>query len=403
MISKDSPRDLQNFNHHQIPMATNQTNIKVISYVTDLLAAANIGISNDAQNAKNDWDIIIKHPGFYDRLVKNGSLGLGESYMDGWWECKDLEGFFQRVIEADLSTKFYSQLRLDNIFELARIKLLPSADPYEVGRKHYDNGNDLYENMLGTSMAYSCAYYKDTDKLDEAQVAKYELICQKLHLEKGMTIIDIGCGWGGLLVYMVEKYGVKATGLTVSTEQKKYIELTYPELDIEIHLLDYQEYCAVTTQEYDRVVSVGMFEHVGLSRYPEFMVCSKQLLRDGGLFLLHTIGNKRTDTGRDPWIDTYIFPNGKIPSATQITAVIENRFALEDWHNFGLYYEKTLLAWLENFQNSWPKIKDNYGDRFYRMWTYYLLSCAGAFKARKLELWQIVLSKNSNEVYQGVR
>ncbi len=384
-------------------MSINTPNLKIINYVTDLLAIAGITIVTDNQSTKNDWDIIIKHPGFYDRLVKHGSLGLGESYMDGWWECKDLEGFFERVIKFDLGDKYYGKLRLDNIFEMARVKLLPSSDPYEVGRKHYDNGNDLYENMLGSSMAYSCGYYKDTDKLDEAQIAKYQLICDKLHLEKGMSVIDIGSGWGGLLAYMVQKYEVKATGLTVSVEQKKYVELTYPELEIDIHLLDYQEYCSVSDQEFDRVVSVGMFEHVGLSNYKDYMMSCKKLLKDDGLSLLHTIGNKKTDTGRDPWIDTYIFPNGKIPSASQITNSFEGLLVLEDWHNFGLYYEKTLLDWLENFRTNWPKIKDNYGDRFYRMWTYYLLSCAGAFRAKKLELWQIVLSKNPTKVYKGVR
>jgi cyclopropane-fatty-acyl-phospholipid synthase len=339
--------------------------IQTIQALTDLLATADIKF-----NGQNDWDIQVKHESFYDRLIKDGSLGLGEAYMDGWWECKDIEGLVFRLLSNNIHTKYNQVINKGNFFDILKIKFNPNVDPYEIGRKHYDNGNDLYEAMLGPTMTYSCGYWKDAKTLDEAQTAKFELICRKLHLQEGMTVIDIGCGWGGLLAYMVDKYQVIATGLTVSAEQKKFIDEKYQNRNITVHLMDYQEFCQVTTEQYDRVVSVGMFEHVKKHDYTNYMKCSHSLLKDNGYFLLHTIGNKQNSNINDDWLGTYIFPNGEIPAASQLIGASESIFILEDWQNFGLYYETTLLAWEKNFEQSWPSLKDKYGDRFYRDTTY---------------------------------
>lgn len=373
-------------------------NPHTIQKIHDLFAEAGITI-----NGHEDWDIQIKHHAFYDRLIRDGSMGFGESYMDGWWECKDLEEMLWRIFHYGIHEKYKSIISVRTIFDLTKARLTAAKDPYEIGRKHYDTGNDLFERMLGKSMAYSCGYWNEANSLDEAQEAKYELICKKLQLEPKMSVIDIGCGWGGLLAYMVEKYQVRAVGLTVAAEQKKYIDEVHSKLNIETHLMDYREFCKVNQEQFDRVVSVGMFEHVGLDNYLAFMESCYQLLSDDGLFLLHTIGNQISDNSKDEWLDTYIFPNGKIPSLVQLAAPTEGLFVMEDWHNFGLDYEKTLLAWFENFDSTWDQIKDRYGERFYRMWKLYLLGCAARFRSRHLHLWQIVFSKGRPETYRGVR
>jgi cyclopropane-fatty-acyl-phospholipid synthase len=338
-------------------------------------------------------------------LIKDGSIGLGESYMDSWWEVKDIEMFFSKLLKHNVHEALMKILSADTLFDLIKVKLSKTpVDPYNVARAHYDIGNDLYSVMLGKAMAYSCGYWQKGDDLDAAQEHKFELICKKLHLKAGMTVIDIGCGWGGLLVYMAKNYGVKAVGLTVSVEQKKLIEEKYADVDITVHLKDYQEFAEISTDKFDRIVSVGMFEHVGLKNYKTFMEKCDQLLKDDGLFLLHTIGSNENDDTKEPWMDKYIFPDGKLPGPVQIIGATEDIFVLEDWHNFGINYNKTLCAWEKNFVANWPgELETKYGERFYRMWRYYLLSCAGAFSSNHLGLWQLVLSKGLPEVYEGVR
>ncbi|MDH7528362.1 MAG: cyclopropane fatty acyl phospholipid synthase, partial [Ignavibacteria bacterium] len=244
-------------------------------------------------------------------------------------------------------------------------------------------------NMLDKRMNYSCAYWKDATNLDEAQENKLELICKKLYLKPGMRVLDIGCGWGAFAKYAAEKYGVEVVGITVSKEQLKLAKELCDGLPVEIRLQDYRE----VNEKFDRIVSIGMFEHVGYKNYREYFKIAAKNLKDDGIFLLHTIGSNISTKSTDAWTHKYIFPNGMLPSLAQISKTVENLFVIEDVHNFGADYDKTLMAWYNNFKNNWHKLKDKYGERFYRMWEYFLLSCAGAFRARKNQLWQIVLSK----------
>jgi cyclopropane-fatty-acyl-phospholipid synthase len=204
-----------------------------------------------------------------------------------------------------------------------------------------------------------------------------------------MKVLDIGCGWGGFAKYAAEKYGANIHGITVSREQVKYAKKICQGLDVEIELKDYR----ALKEKFDCIVSIGMFEHVGCGNYRTFIKVVHQCLKADGLFLLHTIAGNNSVNSTDPWINKYIFPNSMLPSAKQITSATEGLFVLEDWHSFGQYYDKTLMAWYNNFIENWTKIKDEYDERFYRMWTYYLLSCAGSFRASRNRLWQIVLSK----------
>jgi cyclopropane-fatty-acyl-phospholipid synthase len=272
--------------------------------------------------------------------------------------------------------------------------------PLTIGRRHYDIGNDLFSLMLDKWMNYSCAYWKDAGDLDEAQESKMDLICRKLQLQPGMRILDVGCGWGGLAAYAAKHYDVEVVGITVSREQVKLARQRCEGLPVTIKLEDYRR----LTGTFDRIVSVGMFEHVGAGHYRTFMRMIRRCLAPEGLFLLHTIAGNRSVRSCDPWISRYIFPNSMLPSSRQISSAAEKLLVLEDWHSFGPYYDPTLLAWYQNFKANWDRIKHAYDGRFFRMWTYYLLACAGSFRARRNQVWQIVFSNNGvRSGYEGVR
>lgn len=351
--------------------------------VENHLARAGVRIDGD-----QPWDIHVYDPRLYRRILRHGSLGLSESFMDGWWDCDRLDELIHRVLRADLESAVRTRGEGIRTMIATWINLQARSRAFHIGRHHYDIGNDLYSRMLDRRMIYSCGYWRNASNLDEAQEAKLDLTCRKLHLEPGMRLLDIGCGWGGTARFAAERYGVSVVGITVSKRQATRAREVCRGLDVEIRLQDYRD----LTGTFDRIVSIGMFEHVGVKNYPCFFRVARERLRDDGLFLLHTIGNLRSVNHTDPWIDRHIFPNSMLPSAAQIAAAVEGRFVIEDWHNFGLDYDPTLMAWWENFRRHWPELRDRYDERFYRMWKFYLLSCAGSFRARKNQVWQIVLS-----------
>lgn len=343
-------------------------------------------------NGNNVYDPQIHNEDFYGRVLRQGSLGLGESYMDGWWDCEKLDQFFHKVFEVDLGRRVKNNWSL--AFQLARNFVFNTgrrSKAFEVGEKHYDIGNDLFRAMLDKRLTYTCGYWKDAKNLNEAQEAKLDLVCRKIGLRRGQRILDIGSGWGSFIGYAAEKYGASALGVTVSREQKELADKLYKDFPVETRLQDYRD--IDISEKFDHVASLGMFEHVVYKNYRIFMKVAHNALKDDGLFLLHTIGGNNSVRGGDPWGEKYIFPVGMIPSIKQIGESIEGLFVMEDWHNFGADYDKTLMAWHKNFEDNWDNIKLNYDERFYRMWRYFLLACAGSFRARKTQLWQIVLSK----------
>lgn len=359
---------------------------KYKSLVKELLSLAEIEI-----NGSNVWDIQVHDERFYKRAVTEVELGLGESYMDGWWDVEKLDEMIYRIIRTNLQNKVKRNLKI--ALQLAGFYLINMQARHRafiIGERHYDLGNDLFQNMLDKRMNYSCAYWKNAANLDEAQENKLELICKKLYLESGMRVLDIGCGWGAFGKYAAEKYGVEVVGITVSKEQVALGKELCKGLPVDLRLQDYRD----VNEKFDRIVSVGMIEHVGYKNYRTYFKVAERNLKDDGLFLLHTIGEVRSTKSTDAWTHKYIFPNGMLPSIAQLAKAVEGLFVVEDLHNFGADYDKTLLAWFENFHKNWEKIKHKYGERFYRMWKYFLLSSAGAFRARnKNQLWQIVLSK----------
>jgi cyclopropane-fatty-acyl-phospholipid synthase len=361
--------------------------------IAKLLSIAGIKI-----NGNNPWDIQIHNPKLYSRVLSGGTLALGEAYMGGWWDCRKLDEFFNRVLKAELDDEIKSRFIWD-VIKAKIMNLQSKSRAFEVGERHYDLDNELYRLMLDKRMIYSCGYWKNAKNLDQAQEAKLDLSCKKLNLKPGMRVLDIGCGWGGFAKYAAKKYKVKVVGITVSKEQAKLAQESCKGLPVEIRVQDYRD----LNEKFDSIISIGMFEHVGPKNYKEFMRIVHRCLKPSGLFLLHTIGNNKSYASPEPWMEKYIFPNHLVPSAKQITTAAEGLFVLEDWHNFGMDYDKTLLAWHANFIKNWPKLKGRYNERFFRMWTYYLLSCAGGFRARHNQLWQIVFSKEYKEEYRSIR
>jgi len=358
-----------------------------------LLAKADIEI--DGSRA---WDIQVRHNGLYRRVLLDGTLGLGEAYMDGWWECARIDLMMMRIMRSKVhhNVRSFSLRSLPQLYDFlftvcANLQKIKRA--FRVGEQHYDLSAELFEAMLDKRMIYSCGYWKTADTLAQAQEAKLKLVFDKLLLEPKMRVLDIGCGWGGAARYAAEHYDVSITGITISKEQAAYAKQRCRGLPIEIHLQDYRELNAT----YDRIYSIGMFEHVGYKNHRTYLQTVRNALIPDGLSVLHTIGNSTTRYITDPWIARYIFPNSLVPSAKQITAACEGLFVIEDWHNFGLDYATTLRAWFDNFDKHWAQLKRTYDERFYRMWKYYLLSCAGAFLARDCNTWQIVLSPNGTE------
>lgn len=363
--------------------------------VCELLQSANIEL-----NGNQAWDIQVHNEEFYSRVIKDGSLGFGEAYMDGWWSCQRIDMLFERIIKSGIQDKIKNDKWI--LFKILMYKLINSQSKHrslEVGRKHYDLGNDLFKNMLDIRMNYTCGYWRDATNLNEAQLAKLDIVCQKLMLKPGMTVLDIGCGFGAFAKYAAQNYGVKVTGVTISQQQCEYAKQNCAGLPVEILFQDYRD----IKGKFDRIVSLGMFEHVGAKNHRTYMKVANRCLNDDGLFLLHTIGDNVTSHLVDKWIGTYIFPNGLLPSIAQIARAAENIFVMEDWHNFGVDYDKTLMAWHENFNKNWDFLKSHYDERFQRMWNYYLLSCAGSFRARYIQLWQIVFSKGIKSGYQAPR
>ncbi len=350
--------------------------------IEELLSGTGVSI-----NGPRPWDPQILDDRFYWRVLCEGSIGLGESYMDGWWECGAIDEFICRLKGIDVKKKLRTNLRLLLVL-ICNMQSVRRA--YMVGEHHYDTDNELFSHMLDPYMTYSCGFWHDACSLAEAQERKLNLICRKIGLREGMTVLDIGCGWGSFARYAAEHYGARVTGITISRKQVEHARQHLKGLPVEIRLQDYRS----LSGHYDRIVSVGMFEHVGQKNYRTFMQVARRCLADDGLFLLHTIGSNETQLTTDPWIEKYIFPNSMLPSIKQIGEAAEGLFVMEDWHNFSSDYVRTLMSWHDNFVASWDAIKHRYDERFYRMWRYYLLFCAGTFRSRQNQLWQVVLSKD---------
>ena len=365
--------------------------------VAEIFALAGIEIGG-----RRPWDLQVYDERFYQRLLSDGSLASGESYMDGWWDAEALDELCTRVHGANLAAKVGEWETIWLALKGRIFNRQTKLRSVEVAQEHYDLGNDIYGAMLDRRMQYTCGYWKDATTLDQAQENKLSLICRKIQLEPGMTVLDLGGGFGGLAHFMASEHGCRVVSYNISAQQVAYGREWCRGLPVRFEQKDYRE-AAREAETFDRVVSIGLCEHIGLKNYPMFLELAHRKLKPRGLFLLHSIGGNASYTCTDAWMDKYIFPNGMIPSVAQLGKAMDGRWVVEDWHNFGPDYDKTLMAWWQNFDRAWPALQRQYGERFYRMWKYYLMGCAGGFRARKLQLWQIVLSKGDIPTYTPVR
>lgn len=353
--------------------------------VEKLLATAGIRVNGD-----NPYDFRVNDSSVYSRLLRNAAYELGETYMDGLWDCEQLDEFINRILSARLDQQVARNYK--TVLMILRSRLLNNQNKErskKVAEQHYDLGNDLFRAMLDKRMTYSCGYWKNATNLDGAQEDKLNLICRKLDLKPGMHVLDLGCGWGSFAKYAAGKFEVSVVGYNISKEQVKLAKANCYGLPVEIRQKDYRE----AEGHYDAVVSVGFFEHVGCKNYRTYMEIVNRCLKPDGVSLLHTIAANVSLGHINPWSDRYIFPNGMLPSVSQIAKSMEGLFIFEDLENFGPDYDKTLLCWYHNFEEAWPSLKAHYSDRFYRMWRYYLLSSAGGFRSRGNQLLQVVMTK----------
>ena len=371
-------------------------------HVTELLRSADVEVGGE-----RPWDLHVHNDALYQRILAEGSLGAGEAYMDGWWDVDRLDELFFRMLQARLDREVHTPAVLGTSLLCWLGNLQNRRRSRQVAEQHYDLPTRLYEAMLGPTMQYTCAYYGPDgadSTLDEAQRAKLELIAHKLHLEPGMCVLELGGGFGELARFLAAEHECEVVSYNISSQQVEYARKLCEGLPVDIRQQDYRE-TANESRKYDRVVNIGLMEHVGPKNYRGFFELAQARLKAGGLALVHTIGGNVSRGGTDRWIAKYIFPGGVIPAEAQLTRAKEGLFVLEDWHNFGPDYDRTLMGWHDNFVAAWPDLAKSEGldDRFSRMWRYYLLSCAGAFRARGLNLWQLVLSHGDVPRYVPVR
>jgi cyclopropane-fatty-acyl-phospholipid synthase len=346
----------------------------------EILQRAGIAIGGDAP-----WDIQVNDERVYTRVLRDGTLGVGESYVEGWWDCRAIDQMFERVTRAGLELELReSWVFLANAVK-ARIVNLQATRAFEVGERHYDVGNDLYRAMLDPRMVYTCAYWRQADNLAAAQEAKLDLVCRKIGARAGMRILDLGCGWGGFAAFAAQNYGASVVGYTVSREQWAWAQEHHAKLSVDVRLDDYRK----ATGSYDAVVSMGLMEHVGPKNHRAYMELAARCLAPGGVVFVHTIGGNEPTAQIDPWYHKYIFPNAVIPTLGQLATAMDDLLVVEDVQNIGPDYDKTLMAWWTNFERSWPALRGRYGDRFYRMWKFYLMTSAAQFRARALNLYQL--------------
>ncbi len=356
-------------------------------------------------NGEKPYDVRIRNDKLFRGLPT--SLAIGEAYMEGWWECDQLDELFFRICKNQLDEKFYNSLT-DTLKKGLNcvVNLQTKIRSLSVAKVHYNLGNEFYRRMLGPTMAYTCGYWRKATTLDQAQVDKFDLICRKVGLKKGEKVLELGCGFGTFAKFAAEHYGCHVVAVNISEEQVKFGRKTCENLPVEIHQCDYRDDKVYNPggKPFDKIVSIGLLEHVGHKNYRGFMELLRKNVKEDGLCLVHSIGKDVTSGHIDPWISKYIFPNSILPSLQLLAKAIEHHFVVEDLHNFGADYDKTLMEWHANFIASWSDVKNGFDEQFFRKWNYYLLSCAGAFRARTMQLWQFVLSpKGVAGGYESIR
>ena len=351
-----------------------------------------------------EFKLIIKNFPSKKELLSDPSVALGEAYMKG---DIDIEGDLQKFFESIIRNKD-SFMNKNTVFRFAsKIKAPSLMKSKKDIAHHYDIGNDFYSLWLDKTMSYSCGYFKNpTDTLYDAQMNKIHHILKKLNLKEGQHLLDIGCGWGYLIIEAAKLYKVKALGITLSEEQfkkaKERIKQEGLEDLVDVQLMDYRN-LEKSNLEFDRIVSVGMAEHVGHANLPLFFKNVDSVLKESGLFLLHNITNL-VETEGNKWITTYIFPGGYLPTLREeLNIAADINFRTLDVESLRLHYMKTLEEWCKNFMNHLDEERDMFDDEFLRMWHLYLATCAAAFHYWDIDIHQILFSKGINNTLPMTR
>lgn len=362
---------------------------KIQQVVTEQLSRSGIRVGTD-----HPWDIQVHDPRFYQRLAMQGSLGAGESYVEGWWDCQRIDLLAERVLQSGLANQWGRNLRA-GMGSILRRLINPQRGKRseKVALLHYNIDPAFFEMLLGPTMNYSCAYWRSSRSLDDAQRQKMHLIGKKLDLGPQDRALDIGCGWGGLAHYLSSVFGCSVVGITNSTSQARYANERFgSHLCTFIHC-DYKAFDPRAHGGFTKVVSVGMFEHVGIRNYQAFFGLCRRAIPSDGLILLHTFG-RTIERDFDPWTDRYIFPNSYLPTIQDIGRATGGSLVMEDWHNFGADYDRTLMAWLSRFEAWASSGACDMSIQQVRMWRYYLATYAACFRVRnRIQLWQLVLSR----------
>ena len=370
------------------PSASQSSGANSSKWFAQILARADIHL-----NGSRPWDIQIKHPLTMQRWMREGSLGLGESYMDGWWECQAIDQMMSRAVRARLHQHLGTPQAWWHSYWTHWTRQLPLGKANIVGRARYDFSNELFSAMLDAGMNHSSAYWQDgASTLEQAQTAKLEMICRKLQLQPGMRLLDLGCGWGSLMRHAAKHHGVTALGITNSEAQMQLGQRLTKGLSVQFELMDYRQFNTDGRGQFDRVVSAGMLNQVAPVQDPAFFAAARRSLKKDGLFLLEAMGNNQPDQLLGPWLAKHILGKASLPSIGDITEPAQAHFVLEDVHSLGADHDRTLLHWHQRFELAWPQLRLNHDERFYRMWRYHLLSSAGSFRARSTQIWQMVMS-----------
>jgi len=378
-----------------IPITLPSRSAESESIVRELFGLAGIEIGGHGPG-----DIRVSDNRFYERVLRDASIGFGEAYMDEWWETDALDVTIDKIMRANLKQKITGSWRMRALtVKAVMLNLQAKARAGASIEAHYDIGNDLYTRMLDERMVYTCAYWDKAKTLTEAQEAKLDLVCRKVGLEPGMKVLDLGCGWGGFASWAAEKYGCTVLGVTLSKDQVSLGNQLWKHLPVELRLCDYRD----VQGTFDRVVSIGMMEHVGPKNHRTMMETIDRCLKPDGIALVHTIANNKSLRHGTPFIEKYIFPNAVAPSLAQIGRAMEGLFVPEDLHNIGPDYDPTLMAWWHNFDRTYSEISHRYDRKFYLMWKFYLLAAAGASRSRDGQLYQVVMTKTGRKQPHWVR
>jgi len=360
---------------------------------TETLITAGLTRAGVTVNGPNPWDIRVLDNRLFRRVVGTRELGFGDSYVEGWWECDRIDELVTRILRTGI--KRILPPGISGLTLAARSVITNTQGSERAGDNataHYGQHDALLRLILGEPLVYSCADWRDATDLADAQHAKIDRLASKLQLRPGMRVLDIGCGWGATADYLSTRHGVIVVGITPVAAQATHAARHHRHSDVSFVTTDFSNF--TSPKPFDRIYSVGMVEHVGPKNLKPFFRHCQDLLVDDGIMFHQTIGRRTPRASTDAWIDRRIFPGGAIPSVQQLSRAWSAGWVLEDFENLGPDYDRTLMAWLGLLEGKKDQVLDQFGEEMYRTFRFYFQYCAGAFRARELQLWQLVLTKH---------